>query len=89
MAIEYGFCMVCGKEICPACRECGTRKPGSQYTEVTMDWSNGSKMQVGVCVDCAVANKHTTAHAKAKITEAHQKHWEEKGGQFDKGIVLV
>lgn len=89
MAIEYGFCMVCKTEIAPKCGDCSTRKPGNRYTEVQMEWSNGSKMPVAVCVECAVSHKWTTAHAKAAITEAHQNHWAEQGGQFDKAVVIV
>lgn len=89
MAIEFGYCMICHKEIAPKCGDCSTRKPGSQYTEVTLDWSNGSHMPVAVCLDCASQNRHTTADAKRRITEAHQNHWTEKGGTFDKEIVIV
>lgn len=89
MAIEFGFCMICGKDIAPACKECGTRKAGSHYTEVVMEWSNGSKMPVAVCLDCAKDNKHTTAHAKQVITKVHQDHWDETRGIYDKGVVIV
>lgn len=89
MAIEFGFCMICQKEIAPKCNDCGTRKPAGQYTEVAMQWSNGSQMQVAVCLDCAKDNKHTTAHAKQLITKAHQDHWKEQGGQFDPAVILV
>lgn len=87
--IEFGYCMLCRKEIAPKCGECGTRKPGSQYTEVSMEWSNGSHMQVAVCLDCAKDNKHTTAQFKQQVTKAHHDHWDEKGEPHDKGVVLV
>lgn len=85
--IEYGFCMICGKEIAPKYEN--IRKPGSQYTEVEVTWSNNCKMRVAVCVDCAVKNAHADPESKAKITKAHQDHWTESGGTFDKEIVLV
>lgn len=87
--IEFGFCMVCQKDIAPACGDCRTRKPGSQYTEVVLEWSNGSKMPVAVCLDCATSHKWNTAHAKQMITKAHHDHWDEQQAVHDKGIVIV
>lgn len=87
--LEPGLCVICAKDIAPKCGECGTRKFGSQYTEVVMEWSNGSKMPVGVCLDCAKDNKHMTAHVKQQVTQDHHDYWEKQGQPRDKGIILV
>lgn len=87
--IPYGFCLICGKEISQKCGDCGTRKPTSQYTEVQTQWTNNAKMNVAICVDCATKNAHTTAHGKAKITEAHHDHWDAEGRVHDKSIVIA
>lgn len=67
----------------------GKRIPGGQFTEVEVEWSNKSKMRVGICTDCAASNKHTTAHGKAAITEAHQRYWDAHNGIYDKGVIVV
>lgn len=87
MKCEFGYCSICEKEIAPMVD--GTRHLGSQYTEVEMKWSNGSKMQVAVCTDCAAANAHATAHAKAGITHAHWDVWDKQQGTYDKEVILV
>ncbi len=87
--IKAGNCMICGKDVSVTCKECGTKRFGSQYTEVIMTWSNGGKMPIGVCMDCAKENKHTTAHAKQQVTKAHHDHWREQGAQVDEGVILV
>lgn len=89
MKCEFGFCMLCEKEIAPPCGHCNTRKPGSQYTEVEVAWSNGSKMKVAVCVDCAVKNAHASPEAKEGITKAHWNHWDAQGGDYDEAVVIV
>jgi len=89
MKCEFGFCSVCEKEIAPACPQCSTRKPGSDYTEVEMAWSNGAKMKIAVCVACAVANAHHTQKAKEHLTKAHHDHWDKHHGKYDKAVVLV
>lgn len=52
MKCEYGLCLCCEKEIISRCTQCGTGKPNSQYTEVHLNLSNGSKMPVAVCLGC-------------------------------------
>jgi hypothetical protein len=89
MKCEFGYCMLCEKEIAPPCGHCGSRKPGSQYTEVEVQWSNGSIMKIAVCVDCAVKNAHAADVAKDGLTKAHQAHWEKQGGTYDKAVVIV
>lgn len=81
--------MVCEKDIAPPCGDCGGRKPGSQYTEVVMEWSNGSKMPIAVCLNCATSHEWCKPEVKAAITLAHQDHWAELGGRFDKAVVIV
>lgn len=87
--IEAGYCMVCNSETHSKCPSCGTKKFNAKHTEVEMQWSNGAKMKVGVCVPCAKANKWATEEAKAKITKAHHDHWEETGGKVDRSVKLV
>lgn len=87
--IEFGKCMVCDKDIAPKCPTCNVRSRGSDYTEVTVEWSNGSKMPIAVCLACAKSHAWNTAHAKARITESHHQHWSSQGGSFDRGVVIV
>jgi len=87
--IRYGFCMICDKEIAPKCQSCDVRRPTDQFSEVQVTWSNGAKMRIAICSDCSVKNSHTTAYGKNKITAAHQKHWDETGGTYDKAVFIV
>ena len=89
MKCEFGFCLVCDKEIVPACKECGTRKltKSSPYTEVQLPWSNGSRMNVAVCVDCA--SGPVWKADKKELTQAIWDKWDQMGHNYDKGIVLV
>lgn len=89
MAIKMAVCMICDKDIGVTCPECGSRKPNSDYTQVDVEWSNGSRMVIAVCLNCAHTHAWTTPEAKKKITIAHHDHWTEKGGTFDKEIVIV
>lgn len=52
MKCEYGFCTHCSKPIMDSCPTCNTKRPNGQYTEVEMNLSNGSRMKVGVCLEC-------------------------------------
>lgn len=87
MKAEFGFCSICEKETAPV--QNGVRRKSEQYTEVEVEWSNKSRMKIGVCVDCAVGNKHGTAYAKSGLTEAHQKYWDDMGHSYDKAVVIV
>ena len=57
MKCEFGWCPVCDKEIASKCGSCQVRKPNEFYTEVLMNLSNGSKMVMAVCIDCASKNR--------------------------------
>lgn len=63
MKCEFGFCINCEKEISSACVQCGTRRINDQYTEVALPMTNGSKMVVGVCLDCADKVFHADKNA--------------------------
>lgn len=89
MGAEFGFCMICDKEIAPKCGSCDTRKPGGEYTQVEVQWSNGSKMLIAVCLSCATSHAWTTPEAKKGITQAHWDHWDKEGGKYDREIVIV
>lgn len=51
MKAQYGLCIVCEKDLMITCGACGTKKKGNDYTEVTMDLSNGSRMPIAVCLE--------------------------------------
>lgn len=89
MRCEFGYCMVCDKEIAKTCTTCGNRGKTSEYTEVEIQWSNGSKMQIAVCVSCATSHAWTTPQAKVAITQAHWDAWDKTGGKYDKEVVVV
>ncbi len=89
MRTEFGYCSVCDKEIAKLCTGCGAKTKTADYTEVEVQWSNGSKMNIAVCLDCAAKNRHASPEAKATITKAHQDYWDKKGGIYDKAVALV
>lgn len=89
MRVELGYCAVCDKEIAKKCQHCTHRQPTEDYTEVQMNWSNGSKMQVAVCKTCATTHAWTTPEAKIGITQAHFDAWDRTGASYDKAVVLV
>lgn len=85
MKCEFGFCSVCDKEIAS-----GTpKRPTNDYTEVEMTWSQGAKMNVAVCTDCARSHAWATPEAKEGITQAHWDRWDKEHGIYSKEIVLV
>lgn len=88
MKCEFGFCSVCEKEIAPKDAN-GVRRASGDYTEVQVEWKNGSRMNIGVCVKCATTHSWATSEAKKGLTKAHQEHWTSKGGTFDPEIVIV
>lgn len=87
--IEAGYCMLCHGETHTKCGTCGVKKFNDQHTEVEVEWSNGSRMRIGICVHCATKNAHQHAAAKDKITKAHHDHWTATGGIFDPGVTIV
>jgi len=89
MKAEFGFCSVCEKVIAKKCSGCDAKVKTEDYTEVEMVWTNGAKMKIGICVDCAKSHAWTTPEAKAGITQAHWDIWDKQGGRYDKEVVLV
>ena len=89
MRAEAGYCSVCDKEIAKTCASCSVKSKTSDYTEVEVVWSNGAKMKIGVCLDCATNHKWMTPGAKAGITQAHWDYWDKLGGKYDKEVILV
>lgn len=89
MKCEFGYCTVCEKEIARSCPSCSHKTPTHDYTEVSVEWSNGSKMPIAVCVDCAKAHLWTTPEAKAGITKAHWAVWDKANGKYDREVVIV
>lgn len=66
MKSEYGLCILCEKDLMITCPTCNHKKPGNNYTEVTLDLTNGSKMPIAVCLDC----KDKVFHADMKALMA-------------------
>lgn len=89
MRVEFGYCMVCDKETAKKCDSCATKVPTKDFSEVEVAWSNGAKMRIGVCLDCATSHRWATPQAKTEITKAHWDHWDKVGGKYDKEIVIV
>lgn len=89
MKCEFGYCMICEKEIAKPCPTCSTKTKTGDYTEVQIEWSNGSKMQIAVCLSCATSHAWKQEEAKKGITQAHFGAWEKMGHTFDRGVVVV
>ena len=89
MRAEFGYCIICDKETAKQCSSCNNRAANEHYTEVEVEWSNGSKMRIGVCKDCATSHKWATPEAKKGITEAHWKIWDDRHETYSKEIVVV
>jgi hypothetical protein len=87
--IELGYCLLCNAKIHTQCGHCGEKKFTDQKTDVEVEWSNGSKMKIGVCVPCAASNAHGTAHGKMLVTKAHHDHWDALGQKHDREVVIV
>lgn len=87
MRCEYGYCLVCDKEIAKKCDSCATKKPTEDYTEVELKWSNGSKMVTAVCVECA-RDKVWTADKK-EMQQAIWSAWDKQKAVYSKEVVLV
>lgn len=87
MKCEYGYCLVCEKEIAKSCGTCSTRKPTNDYTEIQLLWSNGSKMATAVCIDCAKGPVWKAD--KPGMTKAIWDAWDKMNHTYDKEIVIV
>lgn len=87
MRCEFGYCIVCDKEIASKCSGCSRRAPNGSYTEVQMNWSNGTKMQMAVCVECSP--ERIWKADKDAMTKAVWEAWDKTGQKYDKEIVLV
>lgn len=83
------YCMLCGNKTHIECGHCGHVRVNDQYTQVEVQWTNGSKMMIGLCVDCANKNAHQDPQIKAKITELHQAEWDRAGHRFDREVVIA
>lgn len=77
--IDPRLCMFCGKD---------HTQPGV-HSQVEVMWSNGSRMPIGLCKDCATSHVWTTPEGKTTIRDWHFKYWDENGGRYDKGITIV
>ena len=90
MRAEYGFCMVCDKEIADKCGSCSEGKvKNGHYTEVEVQWSNASRMKIALCKDCATSHAWTTSEAKKGLTQAHWDAWDKTGHTYSKEIVMA
>ncbi len=87
MRCEFGFCLVCDKILSVDCPGCGRKKTNEHYTEILIPWSNGSKMTVAVCTECAQGR--AAKADKMEMTQAIWDVWDKTGARYDKGIVLV
>lgn len=88
MKCEKGFCLVCEKQIASPCSSCGVGwKNSEEYTHVQLTWTNGSKMDVAVCVGCA---KDAVWKAdKLQMTQAIWDAWDKLGASYSKVVVLA
>ena len=72
MKCEYGYCLVCEREILATCKECGAKRPNGLYTEVKLKLSNGTQMPIATCLGC---KDKVWKEDKAKIMEAVRAGW--------------
>lgn len=87
MRCEWGYCLVCDKSLADDCSGCGKKKTNAFYTEIQMPWSNGSKMNVAVCTECAQGRAWKAD--KMEMTKAIWDAWDKQGARYDKGVTLV
>lgn len=88
MKCEKGLCLVCETQIAKPCPTCGQGwSNGENYTHVQLQWSNGSRMEVPVCVDCA--RDAVWKVDKTLMTQAIWDAWDKMEASYDKGVVLV
>lgn len=87
--LDGSYCMLCNAKTHVECGSCGYKKPNDQYTQVGVEWTNGAKMMIGVCVTCAVKNAHHDPKNKELITKLHFEHWDKEGTKYDKEVVIA
>lgn len=78
-----GGCVVCDKPIVE------NGRPTPDHSQVEVEWSNGSKMTVGVCRECATNHRWATEEGKKAIQTWHWTFWDGHQAKYDKGITLV
>lgn len=78
-----GGCVVCDKPIIM------NGRPTEDHTQVTVKWSNGSDMTVGVCRDCATTHRWATDEGKKAIQNWHWTYWNRSNAKYDPEIVIV
>lgn len=78
-----GGCVVCDNPITD------NGRPMPNHTQVTVRWSNGSDMVVGVCVTCASTHAWSTDAGKKMITNWHHTYWDRVGAKYDKAVIIV
>jgi hypothetical protein len=87
MKCEFGYCLNCEKEIAKKCSTCNKRELSSDYTEVLLNLSNGSRMVTAVCIACS---KGPIWNAdKQQLTEAIWKAWDDLNHPYDKTVSIV
>lgn len=87
--LDGTYCMLCQAKTHVECGSCGHKKPNDQYTQVEVTWTNGAKMQIGICVGCAMKNAHHNPQNKQVITQLHHDYWDGQGHQHDRGVVIA
>lgn len=88
MKCEQGLCLVCEKVIAQKCEACNAAwKHTAEHTVVQLLWSNGSKMDVPVCIGCSKGPVWSAD--KAAMTKAIWDAWDRLGGKYDKAVTLV
>lgn len=87
MKCEFGVCIVCEKEIATKCPTCSKRSPSEDYTEVQLNWSNGSKMQTAACLDCS--KEKVWKADKTELTHAIWDAWDRSNQSYDREVVIV
>lgn len=88
MICARGKCLLCEKEIAKPCPTCGQGWQNTdQYTHVKLNWSNGSKMEVAVCVDCS--RTAIWRADKTQLTQAIWDAWDKADANYSREVVLV
>lgn len=83
---EMGVCLVCDKPI----RDMASGgRPNENYTQVQVTWTNGSKMDVAVCKDCAKDGTWATLEGKKRITDWHWAYWDKQNGKYAKAVTVA
>lgn len=87
MKCKQGYCIICDKEIIHTCHACDKKTPTPDYTEVEIPWSNGSKMKMAVCTECA--KERIWKADKTEMTHAVWQAWDETNQSYDREVVIV